>query len=74
MNAPAPDYAAQLAEARDALHQLRMGQTEVKIEYGDHSVTYQKADRADLERYVAELEALCAGKTAASTRKGPLKL
>lgn len=48
--------AERLAEARDALHQLRIGKSVVTVHSAEgDSITYTAADRADLRAYVDEL-------------------
>jgi hypothetical protein len=47
-----------LDQAREAYHLLRTGQQRVQVRYGERSVTYTAANRADLAAYIAELEEL----------------
>lgn len=62
-----------LAQARAALHQLRIGKQKAVVRYGDRTVTYTQADLADLKQYVAELEELC-GETTTQTRGEPFRV
>ncbi len=48
--------AEKLAEARGALHRLRIGKASASISSGGRSVTYHAADITRLEAYVRELE------------------
>jgi hypothetical protein len=49
-----------LAEADEALHNLRMGVKAVRVRSGEHEVEYTPATEARLERYVQRLRALVA--------------
>jgi hypothetical protein len=54
--------AERLAEAQDALHQLLTGTLAVSVtDQNGEKVDYRPANRAALERYVADLEAQLAG-------------
>lgn len=55
--------AQRLAEARLALHALVLGQRVVKVMVDGQSVEFTPANRADLEAYIANLEAALAGET-----------
>ena len=48
--------AERLAEARGALHRLRIGKASASISSGGRSVTYHAADISKLQAYVRELE------------------
>lgn len=50
-----------LDEARAARHQLLIGQMEVEVEVDGFKATFQKADLARLNAYIAQLEAEAAG-------------
>ena len=48
--------AERLAEARDALHRLQLGEAEVSIRASDgRMLTYQPASAKELRAYIAEL-------------------
>ncbi|MBD3786632.1 MAG: hypothetical protein IE922_06625 [Sphingomonadales bacterium] len=52
----------QISEAREALHQLLTGTMAVSLtDQNGERVEYRPANRAGLERYVADLEAELAG-------------
>lgn len=51
------DYAAQLAEAKTALHKLTIGSKAESIHDGEKSLQYTRADLASLRSYVASLQA-----------------
>lgn len=57
-----------LDEAKTALHKLVTGTLRVSVGYGDNTVTFNKADQAKLERYIAKLEAQLAGRMPARNR------
>lgn len=58
-----------LTEAREALHQLLTGTQAVAVtDQNGERVEYRPANRAALERYVADLEAVMAGATARPRR------
>lgn len=59
---------AQLTEARDVLHQLRLGRAEVSITSGGKTVTYQNANIGELKNYIAEMERALG----VAVRRGPL--
>lgn len=61
---------AWLAEARTALHRLTTGAQVVSVDVEGHRVTYTQASRADLARYVRDLEAQC--ETTAVVRRRPV--
>lgn len=50
---------AALAEAKSALHQLRLGKAVVSIGYGDRRVQYSSPTIPTLQAYIAELENQC---------------
>lgn len=52
--------AEKLVQAENALHALRIGKAKTTVNYGDRRVTYVAADRAELERYIAELKSAIA--------------
>ena len=47
----------QLAQARDALHRLELGEMTASVSYQGEQVTYSAADRASLRYLVRALEA-----------------
>jgi GMP synthase-like glutamine amidotransferase len=47
---------ARLTEAKNVLHQLRLGQKEVSITSGGKTVSYDKANIGDLRAYISEME------------------
>ncbi|MCV6589693.1 MAG: gpW family protein [Marinobacterium sp.] len=47
----------QLDEARQALHQLNIGQGVVSIQRDGRKVDFRPADRSQLQSYIGELEA-----------------
>lgn len=46
----------QLAEAREAYHQLLTGQAVVRIQREGRSVEYREANKSDLRAYISDLE------------------
>ncbi len=58
-----------LAEAQEALHALRTGQSVVSVTYNDRRVDYSKANMNDLLAYVDELERQCGTCKNAGRRK-----
>lgn len=48
---------AKLAEAREALHRLELGNKEASVSYSGEQATYSAADRASLRKYIRDLEA-----------------
>lgn len=65
-----------LAEAKEAYHQLMIGAREVSVNIGNFgSVTYNQANRTNLETYIANLKsqiAVAEGKT--SVRRKIMKV
>lgn len=55
------DLAQALAEARRALHLLMTGRSVVKLVIDGQETTFNAVNRADLERYIASLEAALNG-------------
>jgi hypothetical protein len=53
-----------LVEAREALHQLQLGRTEIEIAYEGGTVKYAKPDIGKLKAYISELEGEKAGRPA----------
>jgi len=51
------DYAAQLADAKTALHALVMGDSIVTVTVNGRTTQYTPATEKKLRRYIAELEA-----------------
>lgn len=47
---------AELDEARAALHKLLIGKKVAKVSVNGRTMEYSEANRADLERYIANLE------------------
>jgi hypothetical protein len=47
----------QLTEARGALHRLIIGESMVSLQRDGKRVEFAQANRSDLERYIAHLEA-----------------
>jgi hypothetical protein len=60
------DVAAQgrLAEAQTALHELMLGKRTVKVMVDGQSIEFTATNRADLEAYIARLQAQVAGRPA----------
>ncbi len=54
--ASTPELRTRLDEAETALHALMMGRREISVAYEGKSVTYTRANMADLRAYIAELE------------------
>lgn len=67
---------SRLAEAEEAYHQLMIGAREVSVNVGNFgSVTYNQANRTNLETYIANLKsqiAVAEGKT--SVRRKIMKV
>ncbi|UTV37633.1 gpW family protein [Ensifer adhaerens] len=49
--------AARLEEAREALHQLEIGRSEVSLNYNGEAMAFAAADRGSLRQYIRGLEA-----------------
>lgn len=59
----------QLQEARQALHRLLTGTSTVSIQRDGKRVEFAQIQRADLERYINQLEATAGG--GGARRRGP---
>lgn len=59
-----------LEQAREAKHQLLMGQSAVQVGHGQRQVTFSQRTIADLDKYIQQLEVMCGQ----SNRRGPGRL
>lgn len=59
-----------LGQARDAYHQLMLGQSLVKIRHNEREMSYGAADKAALSAYIADLNGQIATLQAGGTVSG----
>ncbi|MBD9621879.1 phage tail protein [Ensifer sp. ENS06] len=59
---------ARLADAREALHQLEIGRSEVSLTYNGEAMSFAAADRGSLRQYIRDLEAQLGQRRSARAR------
>lgn len=59
---------ARLDDAREALHQLEIGRSEVSLNYNGEAMAFTAADRGSLRQYIRDLEAQLGQRRSARAR------
>lgn len=71
---PEKTCAEKLAEARNAYHEINTGQAIRRfVDQNGEQIEYQMANRAGLQTYIRELEAICGEVQPTPQYRGPIK-
>lgn len=70
----ASDCETKLTAARDALHALMLGERAVVVQTADRRMEFSRVNLAELEAYIAKLEAECGGCNGTAKKRKPFEV